>query len=223
MSACALAANRRIVVKIGSALLVDRASGPARATGWPRSPTTSPRSAPGGSGSARRLVRRHRARPQRCSKLPGRAEARGEPGRRRGRADRAGARLGGGARPSTASPPGQILLTLGDTEERRRYLNARATIAHAAQARRRAGRQRERHGGDERDPLRRQRPAGGARRLDDERRLPGAALRHRRALHRAAARRSGRPIHPEHVARDHAGDRGDGRRLPARNCRAAAW
>ena len=50
----------------------------------------------------------------------------------------------------------QILLTLGDTEERRRYLNARATIDDAAQARRRAGHQRERHGRDERNPLRRQ-------------------------------------------------------------------
>jgi glutamate 5-kinase len=33
------------------------------------------------------------------------------------------------ASPPTASVAGQILLTLGDTEERRRYLNARATMA----------------------------------------------------------------------------------------------
>ena len=50
----------------------------------------------------------------------------------------------------------QVLLTLGDTEERRRYLNARNTIDDAAHARRRAGGERERHGGDERDPLWRQ-------------------------------------------------------------------
>ena len=37
------------------------------------------------------------------------------------------AHLVGGARPITASRPGQILVTLADTEQRRRYLNARAT------------------------------------------------------------------------------------------------
>ena len=51
---------------------------------------------------------------------------------------------------------GQILLTLGDTEERRRYLNARATTLEAARDARRAGDQRERHGRDHRDPLWRQ-------------------------------------------------------------------
>ena len=99
--------------------------------------------------------------------------------------------LGRGARPPRhrrRPDPGDA----GDTEERRRYLNARATI-EAAGAARRSGRQRERHGGDHRDPLRRQRPAGGARRHDDGRRRAGAVLRYRRALHRAAASRPERP------------------------------
>ena len=51
---------------------------------------------------------------------------------------------------------GQILVTLQDTEERRRYLNARSTIAQAAGMARGARHQRERHGRHQRDPLRRQ-------------------------------------------------------------------
>ena len=50
----------------------------------------------------------------------------------------------------------QILLTLGETEERRRYLNARSTISTLLALGRRAGGQRERHRGDGRDPLWRQ-------------------------------------------------------------------
>ena len=48
-------------------------------------------------------------------------------GRRRHRADRARPHLGRGARRAGINA-GQILVTLWDTEERRRYLNARATI-----------------------------------------------------------------------------------------------
>jgi glutamate 5-kinase len=48
----------------------------------------------------------------------------------------------------------QILLTLGDTEERRRYLNARQTISTLACPAGRAGRQRERHRCHHRDSLR---------------------------------------------------------------------
>ena len=51
---------------------------------------------------------------------------------------------------------GQILVTLGDTEERRRYLNARATISTLLEDERGAGHQRERHGRHDRNPLRRQ-------------------------------------------------------------------
>jgi glutamate 5-kinase len=53
----------------------------------------------------------------------------------------------GGARPHGLKS-GQILLTLGDTEERRRYLNARATIGTLLKMKARAGHQRERHGRD---------------------------------------------------------------------------
>ena len=50
----------------------------------------------------------------------------------------------------------QILLTLGDTEQRRRYLNARGTLNTSAGAGRGTGDQRERHRGDRRNPLWRQ-------------------------------------------------------------------
>ena len=57
----------------------------------------------------------------------------------------------------------------------------------AARMAQRAGDQRERHRRHQRDPLWRQRPARGARRHHGERRPAGAALRCRRALRRAAA------------------------------------
>jgi glutamate 5-kinase len=50
---------------------------------------------------------------------------------------------------------GQILLTLGDTEERRRYLNARATMGELMR-KRGADHQRERHRRHQRNPLWRQ-------------------------------------------------------------------
>ena len=67
-----------------------------------------------------------------------------------------------------------------------RARDARPSVGDA----RRAGHQRERHGGDQRDPLRRQRPARRARRHDGERRSADPALRRRRPLRRAAAGRS---------------------------------
>jgi glutamate 5-kinase len=48
----------------------------------------------------------------------------------------------------------QVLLTLGDTEERRRYLNARATLGTLCREGDRAGHQRKRYGGHGRDSLR---------------------------------------------------------------------
>ena len=102
----ALADFRRIVVKVGSSLLVDSDGRPGEATtGSPRWPTTSPRCTGEGrdvlvvSSGAIALGRA-------VLKLPrGRAQARGLAGRRRGRPDRARAHLGGGARRATASPP----------------------------------------------------------------------------------------------------------------------
>ena len=107
---------------------------------------------------------------------------------------------------------GQVLVTLGDTEERRRYLNARSTIAKLLGVAQRAGDQRERHGGDQRDPLRRQRPPGRARRHHDERRSAGAAVRRRRAVRQAAGRK--RRCHAgSRGGAHHARDRGHGRRV----------
>jgi glutamate 5-kinase len=50
----------------------------------------------------------------------------------------------------------QILLTLDDSGDRRRYLNTRATLAALLGLRRGADRQRERHHRHRRDPLWRQ-------------------------------------------------------------------
>ena len=116
---------------------------------------------------------------------------------------------------------GQVLVTLGDTEERRRYLNARSTIAKLLGMAQRAGDQRERHRRHHRDPLRRQRPPRRARRHHDERRPAGAAVRRRRALRQAAGARRGAKRVPL-VAAHHAGDRGHGRRRRLPSWRAAA-
>ena len=66
----------------------------------------------------------------------------------------------------------QVLLTLDDTEDRRRHLNARATLATLLKLRRRAGHQRERHRGHLGDPLRRQRPPGRPGRRHDRAPMP---------------------------------------------------
>ena len=71
---------------------------------------------------------------------------------------------------------GQVLLTLQDTEERRRYLNARATLGASLRDARDPDHQRERHSRDQRDPLRRQRSPRGPGRHHDERRLVDPAL-----------------------------------------------
>ena len=109
----------------------------------------------------------------------------------------------------------QLLLTLEDTEDRRRYLNARATLAGSARVRLRAGDQRERQRGDRRDPLRRQRPPRRPRRRDGAGRRAGAAVRRGRPLHRRPEARSRRRA-PAGGGRADAGDRGDGRRPAAR-------
>ncbi len=77
---------------------------------------------------------------------------------------------------------GQVLLTLQDTEERRRYLNARATLAPPVCDARDPDHQRERYGCNKRDSLRRQRSPRGAGRHHDQRRSPYSPVRRRRAL-----------------------------------------
>ena len=84
--------------------------------------------AQGGAGRPGRVVRRDRARPHR-SRPAARALKLEESQAAAAVGQIALARLVGGARRSHGIGAGQILVTLQDTEERRRYLNARATIA----------------------------------------------------------------------------------------------
>ena len=81
------------------------------------------------------------------------------------------ARIWAEALGATASPPGRFWSRCRITEERRRYLNARATIANAAGLARRAGHQRERYGRDHRNPLRRQRSPRRPRRHHERARI----------------------------------------------------
>ena len=178
-------AARRLVVKIGSALLVDEDGEIRRAWLDALADDVARCRARGQevilvSSGAIAVGRRHLGlrRPA--------AAARGEAGRRGDRADPPRARLPGGAGPARhhrrADPadPGRYR-GAAPASERARDLCA------AAGARRGAGRQRERHDRHRRDPLWRQRSAGRTRRADDQRRHAGAAVRHRRALHRRPA------------------------------------
>ena len=106
---------------------------------------------------------------------------------------------------------GQVLVTLAGHRGAPALSQRPLDHREAARMARRAGDQRERHRRHQRDPLRRQRPARRAGRHHGERRPAGAAVRHRRPLRRAARRR------PRGQARagdraHHAGDRGDGGR-----------
>ncbi len=133
------------------------------------------------------LVRRHRARPARaraCRGASWSSNSRRRPppsGRSRSPAPtRTCSRR-------TGSPPRRSC-SRSATPRSAAAISTRAqTIATLLAQRRRPGGQRERHGGHRRDPLRRQRPPLRPRRQHDERRLPGAALRHRRPLHRRSA------------------------------------
>ena len=82
---------------------------------------------------------------------------------------------------------GQVLLTADDLHRRGALPQRGAHPGTAAGARRDPDRQRERHGRHPGDPVRRQRPAGGAGGAPGARRRAGAALRHRRPLHRRPA------------------------------------
>jgi glutamate 5-kinase len=122
-----LKSYRRITVKIGSALLVDRATGLKR--GWLESLTDDiAELAKGGaeilvvSSGAIALGRTILSLGNRALRLEESQAAAAV-----GQIALAGAWSEALGRHSLRS--GQILLTLGDTEERRRYLNARATIS----------------------------------------------------------------------------------------------
>ena len=92
---------------------------------------------------------------------------------------------------------GQVLLTPHDFGVRSQYLHARETLRRLLDLGVVPDRQRERHRGRRRDPLRRQRPPRRARVAPRGRRRARAAHRHARPLHRRspprrAARRSSR-------------------------------
>ena len=103
----ALTDFRRIVVKVGSSLLVDSDAGEVRAA-WLAALAADIAKLHGegrdvlvvSSGS----IALGRSRAEAAARP---AEARGKPGRRRRRPDRAGADLVGGARALTASAPGR--------------------------------------------------------------------------------------------------------------------
>ena len=123
------AAARRIVVKIGSALLVDQAAragcGATGLTGL-----AADVAALRGAGKDVILVSSGSiALGRRALKLPdGDAVAGAEPGGGGGRADPAGAGLRGRCWRRTGMTTAQVLVTLEDSENRRRYLNTRATL-----------------------------------------------------------------------------------------------
>ncbi len=180
-----LAAHKRIVVKVGSALLVDGATGKLDRD-WLAALTDD--IAELATGERRMLVVSSGAIALGRGVLGlgrGGAEAGGGAGRGRRGSDRACRRLGGVPRRARAARG-------ADPADARRHGGAAALsqrarhLRHAHEDARRARHQRERHGGDQRDPLRRQRPARRARGRDGGRRLPGAALRRGRALLRAA-------------------------------------
>ena len=138
---------RRIVVKIGSSLLVDRAQrraqrGLARVAGRRRR-----RAGQGRQAGDRRLLRRHRARAATCWRLPkGALRARAVAGGGRRRPDLARQRLSGGLQGARADGR-------ADPADARRYRGAPPLPQrppdhrHAAGPARGARRQRERHGG----------------------------------------------------------------------------
>ena len=157
-----------------------------------------------------RVVRCHRARPPYLEAAEGRAGAGAEPGGGGRRADQPGARLPGhvpGARPRGGADPADA------RRHRGTYALSQRAPHHrdAARSQGRAGRQRERHRGDDRDPLRRQRPPVGARCFDGVGRLPRAAVRHRRPLHRTAQRQRQCDA-PRRRQRHHSRDRSHGGR-----------
>ena len=189
----ALGDFRRIVVKVGSSLLVDREGGRLN-DAWlvvaGRRHRLAARRRPRRAGG---VVGRDRARPLRAQ-----AAARA---RSSSKTSQAAAAVGQIALARTWSEvlgrhgitAGQVLVTLqrhrGAAALSQRPLDHR----QAARMARRAGDQRERHRRHQRDPLRRQRPPRRARRHHGERRPAGAAVRHRRPLRRAARHRAATP------------------------------
>ena len=165
----AIADFRRIVVKIGSSLLVDARSRPRQGSVARIARRRRREAARGRARSTDRVVRRDRARPIDPEIAKGSAQARRQPGRSGRRTDRTGAHVVG-----SAAPPRHR--RRANSRHARRHRRASAlsqrALDHHAPARmaRGAGDQRKRHGCHERNPLRRQRSPGGARRHHGQRR-----------------------------------------------------
>ena len=105
MTRPALKNFRRIVVKVGSSLLIDAEAGQVKQA-WLASLADDLAELHGEGRDVLVVSSGAIALGRAVLKLPqGRAEARGEPGRGRGRADRAGAHLVGGAGRAMASAP----------------------------------------------------------------------------------------------------------------------
>ena len=186
-----LASAQRLVVKIGSALVVDPDEAAPR-TAWLAGVAADIAAlrargvdvivvSSGAIALARRALGLHAAPPA----------AGGTAGRRRGRPDPPGAGLERGA--VRQGPHRRAAAADAGRHRGPPPLPERARHAeHAARPRLHPGDQRERHRGDRRNPLRRQRPPGRARRRDGAGRPACAAVRHRRPLHRRSAARSRR-------------------------------
>ena len=109
----------------------------------------------------------------------------------------------------------QLLLTLGRHGGPQALPQRARDAAHAARARLRSGHQRERFRGHDGNPVRRQRPSRGARGRNDGGGSARPALRRGRPLHGRPPPRSGRRAHSA-CRGGHTRDRGDGRRAAAR-------
>ena len=146
---------RRIVVKVGSALLVDPTAGEVR-TAWLAALAADIARLHGEgrdilvvSSGAIALGRSRLKLPRGALKLE---ESQAAAAVGQIALARTWSEVLGASRHRRRADPGDA----ADTEERRRYLNARSTIAKLLGMARRAGHQRERHRRHHRNPLRRQ-------------------------------------------------------------------
>ena len=146
---------RRIVVKVGSSLLVDSAKGEVRAAWLDGARRRHRQAARRGPRRAGRLVGLDRARPQQAEIAARSAEAGRKPGRGRRGPDRIGADLvgsAGRARHRRRTDPGDVAGHRGTPPLSQRALDHRQTAGMARGARD----QRERHRRHQRNPLWRQ-------------------------------------------------------------------
>ncbi len=123
----AIASAQRLVVKIGSALVVDPDEAAPRRAWLEGVAADIRRAARPRHRCDRRVLRRDCIGAAFVESAPASSAAGGTAGGCRGRTDQAGAGLERGLSDKGLTAA-QLLLTLDDTEDRRRYLNARATL-----------------------------------------------------------------------------------------------